>query len=175
MSGEGRLPLGLEDPRPVLHSVPSPIRPVPSVFVFLVLHTFIFQRLALRYVYDKGSGLQPTRPPKGVVYVSRTVGPLPDKTCAQPTHTYLASSQLIYTYPLSSNSFCRHKSKHRTCSRESHLPATLLLSCDHILDKLQPRSGSERILFRSSVATEPSSGIHESGLPATMPADFQQP
>ena len=59
--------------------------------------SFIFQRLALRYVYDKGSGLQPTRPPKGAVYVSRTVGPLPDKTCAQPTHTYLASRQLTCT------------------------------------------------------------------------------
>ena len=34
------------------------------------------------------------------MYVSRTVGPLPDKTCAQPTHTYLASSQLICKYPM---------------------------------------------------------------------------
>ena len=31
--------------------------------------SFIFQRLSLRYVYDKGSGIHPTRPPNWVVYV----------------------------------------------------------------------------------------------------------
>ena len=101
------------------------------------------------------------------MYVSRTVGPLPDKTCAQPTDTYISGFQptLMYVSVILK----------QFLQAQIQTPHMLPGKYSKLLHILQPRSGSERILFRMALATEPSSGIYGSGRPATMSADFEPP